>query len=208
MGGGFRGGWGGSWRGGWGGGWRGGWGGGWRGGWRGGFRGGWVRFNRFGGRFVGVGYYPWGSWGGWGYPYASYSDFSYPYDGGNAYPVVSSDSDGYGYAPPSPVVILQSQPAPAPQPVIVVQSVPQQAPPQERTWFVERPNEKPIYLFAFKGQSSIRAAEAYWITGSILHYVTLHHEQKQVPLDTVDPDLTMQLNRERGLDIWLSPRSR
>jgi len=209
-GGGFHGGMGGGFHSGMGGGFRGGMGG-FRGGWGGGFRGGWGRFNRFHGRFVGLRYYPWGGWGypyggywggGWGYPYASYSDYSYPYYGGYSYPTVSSDYNGY--TSPSPVVIYQSQPAAASQPVIIVESAPQQAVPQETTGYDEPRNEKPIYLFAFKGQSSIRAAEAYWITGNTLHYVTLQHEQKQVPLDTVDRALTLQLNRQRGVDIRLS----
>lgn len=215
MGGGFHGGMGGGFRGGMGGFRGGGWDGGFRGGWGGGFRGGWGGFNRFHGRrFVGLRYNPWGYWGGWGYPYggywggggrypyASYSDYSYPYYGANSYPTVSSDY--YGYASPSPVVIYQSQPAAAPQPVIIVESAPQQAMPQETTGYAERRNEKPIYLLALKGQSNIRAAEAYWIAGSTLHYVTLQHEQKQVPLDTVDRALTLQLNRQRGVDIRLS----
>ena len=222
MGGGFHGGMGGGFRGGMGGFRGGGWGGGFRGGWGGGFRGGWGRFNRFHGRFVGLRYYPWGGWGypyggywgggGWGYPYASYSDYNYPYYGGNSYPIVSSDYSDYngyasnGYASAPSVVIYQSQPVAASQPVIIVESAPQQATPQETTGYAERRNEKPIYLLAFKGQNNIRAAEAYWIAGSTLHYVTLQHEQKQVPLDTVDRALTLQLNRQRGIDIRLSNR--
>jgi hypothetical protein len=214
MGGGFRGGMGGGFRGGMGGFRGGGFRGGWGGGWGRGFHGGWGRFNRFHGRFVGLRYYPWGYWGGWGYPYggywggggwgypsASYSDYSYPDYGGYSYPTASSYS---GYASPSPVVIYQSQPAAASQPVIIVESAPQQAMPQETSGYAERRNEEPIYLLAFKGQSNIRAAEAYWIAGSTLHYVTLQHEQKQVPLDTVDRALTLQLNRQRGVDIRLS----
>jgi hypothetical protein len=54
----------------------------------------------------------------------------------------------------------------------------------------------PIYLIASKDQT-IHAAAAYWVDGRTLHYVTLQHEEKQVPLDSVDRGLSLQLNRER-----------
>jgi hypothetical protein len=60
----------------------------------------------------------------------------------------------------------------------------------------------PIYLVAFQDHV-IRAAAAYWVDGRTLHYVTLQHEEKQAPLDTVDRDLTMQLNRERHVQFQL-----
>jgi hypothetical protein len=63
--------------------------------------------------------------------------------------------------------------------------------------------EKPIYLIAFKGQDNIRAAEAYWVEGSTLHYVTLQHEHKQAPLDSVDRAFSSRLNRERRVDFRL-----
>ena len=60
----------------------------------------------------------------------------------------------------------------------------------------------PIYLLAFSDHV-IHAAAAYWVDGKILHYVTLEHEQKQAPLDTVDRSLSMQLNRERHVPFSL-----
>jgi hypothetical protein len=36
-----------------------------------------------------------------------------------------------------------------------------------------------------------------------LHYVTLQHEQKQAPLDSVDRAITYRLNRERHVDFGL-----
>jgi hypothetical protein len=60
----------------------------------------------------------------------------------------------------------------------------------------------PIYLFAFHDHM-IRAANAYWVDGKTLHYVTLQHEEKQAPLDTLDRDLTLQLNRERQVRVQL-----
>ena len=196
-GGGFRGGMGGSFR-----------GGNWGGGFHGGYGNGFHQFNRFYGRSWAFGrqYYPWGYWpyygSAWGYPYNGYPNYSYdgyPYYGGYSYPVVSSDY----YSSPSPVVIYQSQPAATSQPVIVY-AAPQPPVPQETTEYTQERNEKPIYLLAFKGQSNILAAEAYWVVGSTLHYVTLQHQQRQVSLNAVDGAMTLRLNRQRGVNIRLS----
>jgi hypothetical protein len=64
----------------------------------------------------------------------------------------------------------------------------------------------PVYLIAFQDHV-IRAAASYWVDGNTLHYITLQHEERQAPLDTVDRDLTMQLNRDRHVSINLpAPR--
>jgi hypothetical protein len=63
-------------------------------------------------------------------------------------------------------------------------------------------NASPIYLFAFADQT-IQAASSYRVEGGTLHFVTLHNEQKQAPVDSLDRDLTMQLNRERGVVVRL-----
>jgi hypothetical protein len=60
----------------------------------------------------------------------------------------------------------------------------------------------PIYLIAFRDHS-IRAAASYWLDGRTLHYVTLQHEEKQTPLDAVDREFTLQLNRERRVPFQL-----
>jgi hypothetical protein len=60
----------------------------------------------------------------------------------------------------------------------------------------------PIYLLAFTDHV-IRAAEAYWVDGKTLNYITLDYQQKQAPFDTVDRDLSLQLNRERRVPFWL-----
>lgn len=172
---------------------------------RGGFYGGFRGFNR--GRyghsrfFFGLGFYPYSFW-----PYYSYwpnYDWGYP-------------SYGYGYAPPyydygysyaPPVIINQYDrdqydppPPPADQP-------PRSHVRPELREYPEsassHPYEKPIYLFAFKNQDNIRAAEAYWVEGSTLHYVTLQHEQRQAPLDSLDRAFTYRLNRERHVDLRL-----
>jgi len=60
----------------------------------------------------------------------------------------------------------------------------------------------PIYLLAFTDHT-IRAAAAYRVDGKTLHYVTLEHERKQAPLETVDRDFSLQLNRERHVAFSL-----
>jgi hypothetical protein len=44
---------------------------------------------------------------------------------------------------------------------------------------------------------------AYWAEGGTVHYGTLEHEQKQAPLNTVDRELSGQLNRERRVAFSL-----
>jgi hypothetical protein len=63
-------------------------------------------------------------------------------------------------------------------------------------------SSSPIYLIASKDQT-IHAAAAYWVDGRTLHYVTLQHEEKQVPLDSVDRGFSLQLNRERRVAFQL-----
>jgi len=60
----------------------------------------------------------------------------------------------------------------------------------------------PIYLIALK-DGQIQGASSYWVTGQILHYVTLDLQEKQVALDSIDRTLTDQLNRERRVRLNL-----
>jgi hypothetical protein len=60
----------------------------------------------------------------------------------------------------------------------------------------------PVYLIAFNDHI-IRAAVSYFVDGRTLHYVTLEREERQVPLDTVDRALSLQLNRERQVPFQL-----
>ena len=186
-----------------GGGFRSGMGGGFRGGgfagsgFRGGFYGGINRFhsgfvprNRF---FVGVGYYPWSYWpyysGAWGYGYPYYG---YPYSY-YSYPSAYYD---YGSSAPSPVVIYQSQ-VPA-----TVYDAPEQLERHSET-SSPRGNGKTIYLIALYGQDNICAAQAYWVTGNTLHFVTLQGELRQTPINSINRALTFGLNRDRGVNFRL-----
>ena len=60
----------------------------------------------------------------------------------------------------------------------------------------------PVYLIAFTDHT-IRATAAYWVEGATLHYVSLEHEHKQAPMNTVDRALSVQLNRERRVAFAL-----
>jgi CO dehydrogenase/acetyl-CoA synthase gamma subunit (corrinoid Fe-S protein) len=60
----------------------------------------------------------------------------------------------------------------------------------------------PVYLIAFNDHV-IRAAVSYFVDGRTLHYVTLEREERQVPIDTVDRALSLQLNRERQVPFQL-----
>jgi hypothetical protein len=201
--GGFRGGYGGS----YGGGFRGGIGGGFRGGF-GGFRGGFGGFrNGFGfnrGRF-GLGFYG-GYWPYWGYGYGGYWPGyydSYPYDYYSPYDY------GYGYASynTSPnVTVVYPQQTQASGPVYVDRATPVMRQYDEYGQEVAPSGGggggSPIYLIAFQDHV-IRAAASYWVEGKTLHYVTLQHEEKQTPLDSVDRGFSMRLNRERHVQLQL-----
>lgn len=145
----------------------------------------------------GLGFYPYSYWPydyDYGYPYYGYPGYGYGY----SYP--SSYYD-YGYSS-APAVVYESDPAPP----VRVYEAPRAARPEIREYSPgpsAHSSEKPIYLVAFRNQNNIRAAEAYWVTGGTLHFITLQHEQRQAPLDSVDRALTNRLNRERHVDLHL-----
>ncbi len=58
------------------------------------------------------------------------------------------------------------------------------------------------YLIAFKDHT-IYSAVAYWVDRDTLHYFTSGNVHNQVSLSLVDRDLTVQLNKESGLDVKL-----
>jgi len=200
-GGGFRGG------GGIGGGFRGGYGG-IRGGYGGygGFRGYGYGFGRYG-LYAGFGYGYWPGYYGYGgclgyWDSPCYSNYS-PYI--STYPSYAAPVE-YN---PSPNVTVIYPAAPQPQPVYSSPGQPvmrsydqygQEVAPAASS--ADPPSGSPIYLIATKDQA-IRAAAAYWVDGRTLHYVTLQHEEKQVPLDSVDRGFSLQLNRERRVSFQL-----
>lgn len=179
-------------------------GGGFRGSYGGGvFRGGYGGLGGYYGGFYG-GYYP--SWGlglsYWPSYYGSWSDpyYSYPYSYYGGY-----SSPAYYTSPSVTVVYPEQTQAPA-QPVYIERARPVTHEYDEYGQEVRpsagAPSSSPIYLIAFKDHV-IRAAASYSVDGATLHYVTLQHEEKQAPLDTVDRDFTVQLNRERHVPFNL-----
>jgi hypothetical protein len=218
--GGFRGGWGGgafrgggSWGGnrGWGNrGW-GGWGrnaGYWGRGWRG---------NGWGWGWGWGGYY-WPFYGGYGYydyPYydSGYYGYGYPY---NSFDYPISSYAGYSYPGTSysyPVPQTYAA-APAASPNVVVVYPPQNEPSSGGRVYDQYGQEvrqqpavtqggAPIYLIAFRS-GDIRAAVAYWVSGTTLHYVLLDHTEGIAPVSTVDRDLSTRLNQERHVAFSLA----
>jgi hypothetical protein len=181
---------------------------------------GFGRFNNFGFGFAGG--WPW--WGGWGLGWGGGGWWDPGWGGGYGGYCDSYICDGYGgggYAAPAysggpNVTVIAPQAQAQPYPVFVERanpvireydqygqergSAPQSTTPQSTT--PQALNGAPIYLIAMKDHV-IRAAAAYWVDGQVLHYVTLQHEEKQAPLDTVDRGLSMQLNRERHVQFTL-----
>jgi hypothetical protein len=157
----------------------------------------------------GVPYYGWGGYGfGWGignygcpYSYPCSSYVTYPYVGGYwpGYSDVLPIQYGSGYSQPAVTVVYP------PQQVQVERARPVTREYDEFGREVQgtpSPNASPIYLFAL-ADHTIQAASSYRVEGGTLHFVTLQNEQKQVAIDSLDRELTMQLNRERGVAVRL-----
>ena len=62
-----------------------------------------------------------------------------------------------------------------------------------------------FYLIALKG-GLIYASREHWLLGNTVHFVTLQGDHYVVSLQEVDLDLSVQLNRERGLKLVLEVR--
>jgi hypothetical protein len=199
----------------------GGMGGGVRGGGIGGVRGGYGGYGYGGYGYGGYGYgrgfyggYGRGLYGGFGYGYGlglygyglGYGGYPYYYDY-SPYTNPSYSYPSYEYNPSPNVTVIypaqQAQPVYSAPPQTVMRSYDQYGQAvQPAASSQDSPSGSPIYLIATKDQT-IHAAAAYWVDGGALHYVTLQHEVKQVPLDSVDRDLSQQLNRERRVAFRL-----
>ncbi|HTS61884.1 MAG TPA: hypothetical protein VMH28_07655 [Candidatus Acidoferrales bacterium] len=195
-------------------------GGGYYGGARyGGYYGGHYYGGYYGGRYYGYPYYG-GYWPYWGFGFSYWPGYSYgyPYYGyGYDYPYYSYPSYSYSY-PASSYSYPQAQPGSN----VTVVYPPQQAEranpsmteydqygqPVRRDSGVPSSagggggGSSPVYLIAFKDRT-IRAVSAYWSEGGNLYYVTMDHQERQAPLDTVDRSMSEQLNRERRVPFSL-----
>jgi outer membrane protein OmpA-like peptidoglycan-associated protein len=78
------------------------------------------------------------------------------------------------------------------------------APPPAETRVVVLPERpRPIsYFIAFKN-STVRVADAYWVSGNTLYYVTRDHQQMTAPLSAVDRALSQRLNQEQNVSFVL-----
>lgn len=130
---------------------------------------------------------------GFGYGSSYYAPYAYPYDYGYA-----------AYQPSSNVTVVYP-----PQQTPVQPLSAERARPVTREYDQNgqeiRPAGSPLYLIAFKDHT-IRAVTSYRVDGTTLHYMTPENEQKEVSLDTVDRDLSLQLNRERQVAFQLPPQ--
>jgi hypothetical protein len=160
----------------------------------------WPYYNPYWSLGFGYGYGGYG-YGGYGYgpdyyysdPYAYYPNSSYPYNSG--YASYQTSPNVTVVYPPDQTVALASPARP------VIREYDQYG--QElRPRGGSSASASPIYLIAFNDHT-IRAVSAYWVDGRTLHYVTLEHEERQAPLDTVDRTLSQALNRERQVTFSL-----
>ena len=62
-----------------------------------------------------------------------------------------------------------------------------------------------FYLIALKG-GPIYTSQEHWLQGGVLHFVTAEGKHNRVTLGQVDMDFTVQLNRERGLQLVIEVR--
>jgi hypothetical protein len=122
----------------------------------------------------------------------------YPY----AFPIFDG---GYGYEyPAQPTVIFVPQPAPqviAP-PREVRSEIREYSLPAEGTPAASERGETPAFAIALADGARL-SASAVWVQDGSLHYVDRQHQHHQVPLSSVDRQLTRQLNQERNLNFWL-----
>jgi len=87
--------------------------------------------------------------------------------------------------------------------VTVIYGPPPPPPSETRVIIREYPQPRPIrYLIAFK-DSVIHAADAYWVNGNTLYYITRDHQQMTAPLDSVDRPLSERLNSEQNVVFYL-----
>jgi hypothetical protein len=188
---------------------------------RGGFVGNFGRGYGYGSRGYGYRGYGFGFGGYWGgyYPYYGLGfgywpdsyDYSYPYNYYGAY-----DYPAYASSPNVTVVYPNQYAQPVNNAIYVDRAHPvshdydqygQEVHPSgsynsPQSASAVAPSGSPVYLIAMK-DGVIRAAASYWVNGNTLHYVTMEHDERQTPLESIDRNLSDQLNRERHVQFQL-----
>jgi hypothetical protein len=126
------------------------------------------------------------------YPYPLFDDgydFEYPYEYENGF------SQNVVEQPVRPVVIRQ-----APPPVVKSEihsyeiGAPSPAPAAEQ----------PAFVIALNDGSRV-IATAVWVQDGLVHYIDTGDLSRQVPLTSVERELTRKLNQERNLNLRLPP---
>jgi len=133
--------------------------------------------------------------GGYGYGYYGYGDGS-----GDVPPQQQPNiTVVYPQQQPAPIIVMGTPPGqPADVPRSSIQEYNQ---PGDPTTASGQPDSS-YYLLAFKDHS-IYSAVGYWVDGDTLHYLTNGNVHNQISLSLVDRDLTLQLNKGRGVQINL-----
>src|SRR5712692_2192394 len=68
--------------------------------------------------------------------------------------------------------------------------------------FADRPSEQQLTLLILKGGSGYLASD-YWLEGTQFHFLTPDGENKLLPLERLDSEETVRLNRERNVEFVL-----
>src|SRR5713101_5446003 len=68
--------------------------------------------------------------------------------------------------------------------------------------FADRPSVQQLTLLILKGGSGYLASD-YWLEGTKLHLLTPDGENKLLPLERLDSEETVRLNRERNVEFVL-----
>jgi hypothetical protein len=147
-----------------------------------------------------------------------YVPYAYPVYGGGYFGGYGGYGDPEAAVPPQqPQNITIIYPPAQPLPMMVGPSA-QQAPPPNASIREYMPpdhtaaetaplqTQPDYYLLAFKDHS-IYSAVGYWVDSDTLHYITTGNVHNQVSISLIDRELTLQLNKGRGVQVNL-PASR
>ncbi len=70
----------------------------------------------------------------------------------------------------------------------------------------DQPVSPRLTVLVFKDHTILGVTD-YWLEGSEFHYVTSYGAHNAVPLEEIDVEMTAKINRERGVEFVLHPRS-
>lgn len=113
---------------------------------------------------------------------------------------------GYGpeYSAQPDAVVQQSAPQVIVQepPLVARPKMHVYATPGDNTFSAEKRGQKAAFVIALANGSRY-SVNAVWVQDGFLYYVDREDQEHQVPLSSVDSQLTRQLNRENNLAFWL-----